>query len=116
MATILDTVMVVPTYEDPSWTQNTTLDGTTFQLDFTYNSRCQCYYLDVYDLEGEAIYLGVKIICGSALLRKCADIDRAPPGDFWCFSNTGDKTPPGLGELAPGARCQLLYFPVSLIP
>jgi hypothetical protein len=116
MTTITDTLQIVPTYDEVHWDQATTLDGSTFQLAFTYNQREDCYYLDVSDLEGVPIYVGVKVVCHTMLLRKCADADRAPAGDFWCESTTGNLAPPGLGELAPGARCVLLYVPVSLIP
>jgi hypothetical protein len=110
------TVQDVPTYADPSWTQTTTLEGSTFQLTFTYNQRCNCMYLSVADLEGNDIYDGVKIICNSLLLRKCADKDNAPAGEFWCLDTSGTNVPPGLGELGPGARCILCYITSDLLP
>jgi len=117
MATITDTVQIVPTYNETNWDQTTTLDGSTFQLKFHYNQRENCYYLSVYDLEGSPVYLGVKLICRSMLLRKCADAGRAPAGDFWVEPLNGDLTPPGLGDLAPDTgRCVLSYIPVALIP
>ena len=114
--TISDSVQDVPTYVDPFWSQATTLEGVTFQLSFSYNQRCDCYYLSVADLEGNDIYVGVKIICNSMLLRKCADADRAPFGDFWAVSSTPDQSPPRLGELGPGGRVTLCYIPSDLIP
>ena len=114
--TISDTVVDVTTYADPFWSQTTTLEGVTFQLTFQYNQRCDCYYLSVADLEGNDIYTGVKIICNSMLLRKCADSERAPFGDFWATSSTQDVTPPRLGELGPGGRVTLCYIASTLIP
>lgn len=118
MAAITDTVMIVPTYNEVSWNQDTTLDGATFKLSFQYNQRENTYYLSVYTLEGDPVYLGVKITCGTFLLRLCADKDNAPAGDFWCYSNIpSNQSPPGLGDLDPDSgRCVLVYIPVALIP
>jgi hypothetical protein len=110
------TIQIVPTYADPSWTQSTTLEGTTFLLTFQYNERCQCYYLSIQDSEGNDIYDGVKVVCNLGLLRTCADKDSAPAGELWVASNNGDLDPPDVGELALGARCTLFYISSDLLP
>lgn len=110
------TIQVIPTYADPFWVQSTTLEGTTFLLNFDYNEKCACYYLSIQDSEGNDIYDGMKIVCNLALLRTCADGDNAPVGELWCQSSNGDDSPPGLGDLAPGGRCTLFYITSDLLP
>jgi uncharacterized protein DUF6983 len=110
------TIQIIPTYADPSWVQSTTLEGTTFLLNFDYNERCQCYYLSIQDSEGNDIYDGMKMVCNLPLLRTCADKDNAPQGELWVGSNNGDLDPPDVGELGPGARCTLYYITSDLLP
>jgi hypothetical protein len=104
------TVQLIPTFNEPSSVQHTTLEGTTFGLQFDFNQRCACWYLSIADTDGVDIYNGVKLICGFPLLRKCAD-PRRPPGELYVLSATPDLTPPGRGELDQDTgRCSLLYI------
>lgn len=92
------------------YTQTTTLDGSTFNLYFQFNQRCQCWYLSVADASGVDIYNGVKLVCGIPLLRKCRD-PRRPAGALMVISATSNQAPPGLYDLIPGSgRCTLVYW------
>jgi hypothetical protein len=103
-------LFVIPTFQDPSWLQSSTFEGTKFQLQFDFNERCASWYLSIADADGVDIYNGVKIVCGPLLLKKCRDI-RRPAGDLICLSSkANDTSPPSLQDLLPGSgRCTLLY-------
>ena len=103
-------LLVVPTTSSaPSYVQNTTLEGSSYVLQFDFNQRACAWYLSIADASGVDIYNGIKLSCGMPLLRKCSDV-RRPPGELLVLSSTADTSPPGLLELLPGSgRCSLLY-------
>lgn len=104
------TIQIIPTFDVPSWSQSTTLEGQTFQLSFAFNQREACWYLSVADNSGVDIYNGMKLMCLQFLMRKCRD-PRRPAGDFAVFDNTAANTPPGLEDLlANSGRCTLVYL------
>lgn len=104
------TVLQVPTFSDPSWTQATTLEGTRYTLQFDFNQRCASWYMSVADQDGVDIYNGVKLTIGPLLLKKCVD-PRRPPGDFLVITSVPANTsPPGMLDLLPGGRCTLGYI------
>lgn len=105
----------IPTGDDPFYTLSSTLDGVTYLLTFTYNQRCDCWYLSVATEEGDDIYDGMKLVCGWPLLNKCAD-PRAPAGELMCWSNSTDDSPARLEDLVPGGRCELLYIDAIELP
>lgn len=92
----------------PFWTQTTTLDGVAYLLNFRFNSREQCYYLNISSADGTIDYvIGMKLVSDFFLLRPWA----TPPGEMMVISQSGaDDSPPGLGDLADGGRCKLLYI------
>ena len=102
--------VAIPT--DPTllfWSQTTTLDGVPYLLTFRYNSREQVYYLMIQSSDASTTYLqGVKLVPSYPLLRGAG---LNPPGELCvaCYSST-DDSPPALGELGAGLRCELLYI------
>jgi hypothetical protein len=103
---------IIPTSADPFCTQTTTLDGTPYVLTFAFNARAACFYLSLATLDGEPVASGLKLVCQWNLLLKCASPLR-PPGMLLVVSNTNDNSTPGLGDLVPGGRCQLVYLPAA---
>lgn len=109
------TVQIIPTYDTPFWTQTTTLEGQTFQLEFAFNHREGCWYVSIADSAGVDIYNGCKLLCLQLLLRKCRD-PRRPAGEFFVFDATGSNTPPGLSDLLPSVgRCTLVYLTSDIL-
>jgi hypothetical protein len=107
------TVQVIPTGDDPFYTQTTTLDGTPFLLSFFYSQREDRWYLLLSTVDGDPIYGGVKLVPNWPLFAQCVDA-RLPGGQFVVVSSSAtDDTPPGLEELVDGARCQLCYVPAA---
>jgi hypothetical protein len=106
------TLQRIPTGEgpqaDPLFDQTTPLDGTSYKLYFAYNQRAACWYLSIATLDGEPVTT-VKLLCQWDLLLTCVSPLR-PPGKLLVISATTDKSPPGLTDLLPGARCALVYI------
>jgi len=105
--------VLVPTGDESGgYTQTTTLDGTQYVLSFAYSQRSDCWYLSLSTPDGELIAAGIKLVCNWDLLWKCVSPLR-PPGKLYVLSNTTDTSTPGLEDLLPSARCQLLYSPAA---
>jgi len=98
---------IIPVIKTPFFTETVTLSGTEYVLSFQYNQREDRWYVSLYDTNGNAIYLGRKIVCNIPLFRKCASGSR-PLGDLFAQTLTADDTPPKLEEL--GDRVKLVYY------
>ena len=101
--------VTIPT--DPElyfFTQTTTLDGVPYLLTFRFNDREQAYYLQIASADGFVTYAqGIKLVANYPLLMSFA----TPPGEMMAVSFAQDDSPPRIGELGDGLRCELLYFP-----
>lgn len=103
-------VLVIPTdTEQPFFTQRTRLSDRDYTLRFTYNFRLERYIMDILDEEEIPIIVGITLLCNWKVLRYYQD-SRLPAGELIVMSLTSDVTPPKLGELGIGARCELDYF------
>jgi len=102
-------VLRVPTFETPFYSQTTALDGVNYRLRFKYNQREDCWYLSIGTTDGIDLVNGVKLVVGIPLLRLFPD-ERLPPGDLMVYSDGTSDGPPGLLELGAGKRCELWYF------
>lgn len=101
-----------PTRDDVDATQSTALDGVVYRLRWSYNQRCDCWYLDLSTQEGVLVAAGRKLLCAWDLFDGCASPD-CPPGMLFVQSNTTDLSPPRLAELEDGARCFVVYVPAA---
>jgi hypothetical protein len=90
----------------PFETLKVELEGHTFEIQKSYNSRSDRYYLSFFDSDGVAIVHGIKAVVGVPLLRKDVAIAK-PSGEFYCFDTTGANVEAGEGEL--GDRVLLCY-------
>ena len=99
-------LLQLPTTADPFYAFSADLDGTEYAFRMAYNSREDRWYLSVYTSTGEPIALSVKLVANWPLLNRKAWDERAPKGVLY----VSGSSPPGLEDLAPGARCQLVYL------
>lgn len=104
--------LILATYDDPFYRTRVPLDGATYVLDFAFNTRELCWYLDIYDVDENLLKAGIKLVCSTALGNKTYD-PAMPPGVLAIVSNSTDDSPPGLFDLKDGGRCQLVYYPVT---
>ena len=90
------------------WSQATTLDGQPYRLTFRLNTREQVYYLTIQSGDGATLYAeGIKLVANFPLLKGYA----TPPGEIMVVSyDLQDDSPPKVGELGEGLRCDLFYI------
>jgi hypothetical protein len=108
-------IIAIPTADAPFYTQKTLLDGRDFILSFQYNQREDRIYLSIYDDESVLLIGGLKVLANYPLLFRHHYNTALPPGELIAIATTGDGSPPGLGELGEGKRCQLVYFDAAWI-
>lgn len=100
----------IPTSTDALfWSQTTTLDGVSYLLEFRYNTRESCYYLQISQPDGTVLVQGIKLVTNFRLLRRRIDT-RLPPGDIVAVAYDGSPAPAALGELGIGQRVELVYL------
>lgn len=84
------------------------LDGTDYQCSFRWNSREGFWYMSLFDLDGNPIRTGLKVVANWPLIR----LDRTgnrPPGEI-VFVDAGEvPADPGLEDL--GERVGMVYIP-----
>lgn len=108
-------VIAIPTTTGrPYYQQRTRLDGREYVLRFAWNQREARWYLTIADDEDTVLLAGRKLLSNWPLLRHYHAADaRLPPGELMVVDLTGDNVPPGLDDLAIGARCELTYYAVT---
>lgn len=100
----------IPMLDEPHVDMTVNLDGTDYVLSFRYNQRAQTYALSIYTPEGEELAKGATLVCRWPLFRNRTAEKRLPPGVLVVLPNGNDGTPPKIGELGPGKRCELIYL------
>jgi uncharacterized protein DUF6983 len=92
------------------YTLRTRLDNADYTLEFRYSPRASRYYLNLYDSENVLLAAGLKLVSNVMLLRYYHFRAGMPQGEIMVTATTTDDSPPALGELGPGLRCELTYF------
>ena len=104
---------IIPTQTSQMfWNQTTTLDGVPYFLQFKYNTREACYYLQIQSADQNTTYAqGIKLVSNYPLLGLGVYAGYAgPPGELFVISqSTSDDSPAEFGELGVGQRCLLMY-------
>lgn len=106
-------ILVVPNTRDPFQSLRSRLDGVDYLISLTYNQRENRIYLSLADNEENPIISGIKVVANYPLLFRHRYNVQVPPGELFAFDTTPDGSPPGLGELGEGLRCQLTYLEAS---
>lgn len=101
-------IQIIPTANDPFYTQVTALSGVDYRLSFQYNQREQAWYLTIADIEDNIIFRGLKLVCNWPLYGNLRHAS-LPPGQLIVMSNSTDHSTPGLDDLIDGGRCQMCY-------
>lgn len=102
----------IPTLTDePFYTMRVRLDGTDYLLDVQYNTRTRRYYVSLFSDDEAPLVRGLKCVPEVPLLRSYHFRPGVPAGELMVTIAGPDKRPPEFGELGPGLRCQLTYFP-----
>lgn len=93
--------------QEKNYTVSTVLEGSTYTFAVRWNGRAESWFFDLYDVNGEIIVAGIRIVLGIILGRRCTDT-RFPPGALKAedLSNTGVEA--GRDEL--GGRVRVYYY------
>jgi len=92
----------------PNYRVGTKLGDTSYVLDVRWNGRAEAWYMDVRTEDAEPIRVGIKLVLGAALGRRCVD-PRFPPGVLMASDTSGAGQEATLDDL--GERVQVFYFP-----
>lgn len=103
----------IPTLSLPFYTLRTRLDDSDYTLEFNYSPRAARYYLNVYDAEDVLLVAGLKLVTNIPLLHFYRYRAGMPQGELMVAATGADSSPPTLGELGAGLRCELTYFTVA---
>lgn len=114
---LLPTSLVIPTLNDGTsdYTMRVRLDGSVYILRFLYNQRLDRWSLTITDDAEDLLAAGIPIVANWGLIRFYKYDPRLPPGEFMAIDLSGDGSPPGLLEMAPGARVRFVYFPAASV-
>lgn len=105
-------IVKIPTTPNlPHYNQFTTLDGVTYQLVFFWNVRDEHWFMDIFDINGNAVLLSTRLVCNFPLLRRANP--GAPPGQILAVDTSGVDLDPLLDDL--GTRVELLYYDLEEI-
>jgi hypothetical protein len=77
---------------EKNYAVSTVLEGETFTFAVRWNGRADSWFFDLYDVNGEIIIAGVRIVLGVILGRRSTD-DRMPAGTIQAadLTNTGTE-------------------------
>lgn len=84
----------------PSYTQTTDLDGERWRLRFRYRSRLQCWFLDIFDRNGNPVLMGRALVAGGQIAFSRLD---APQG----FITIGQEA---IAQEDLGIKLRILYY------
>jgi hypothetical protein len=103
--------LIIPTLNDGTahYTQQNQLDGEVFNFHFDFNSRDDCWYMSIHDIDDSPIKgcMSRRCITNWPLTIRSRD-PRRPKGQLLVISVSGE--PPGLYDLGEGGTAWLHYF------
>jgi len=99
----------------------TTIEGVGYIIQIQWNERDKAYdangnaitdgafYFSVYDVGGNPLASGVKIVLGAYLGRRFVNVPLFADGVFTAYDTSGEGVDAGINDL--GSRVLLLYIP-----
>lgn len=85
-----------------------TLEDIVYTLSFRWNARLEKWIMDIGDVSGEPLLVGLPLYEGIPLTRRFVGrIDGLPPGMFMVVDETGQNRDPDLETL--GGDVKLIY-------
>jgi hypothetical protein len=88
---ILESI-VLPTYADKAsrWKVNVDLSKARYTLYVSYNARQEAWIMSVFDVNGNLLLGGIRLVPGIFFLEKYrASVPQLPPGDLWLVDIDG---------------------------
>lgn len=95
----MSTVIIPTTGDLGNYDEQVEIGGAVFGLQFRYNAREACWYLNLLDVNGTILRAGVKLVPNWPLLRLMVDLTR-PEGELVALDSRAVSLPPALADLS----------------
>lgn len=103
------TIVISVVNDRMTYTQQTKLDGSVYQLAFRWNSRAGRWFMDISSAAGVALASGICLLSGVPLTyRRRETTSGMPPGHFLVYDETGAGRSPDLTTF--GKEVKLVYI------
>lgn len=103
---------VVPTFTDTDDYQfNVALDGVTYGMQFTWNTRDSRWFLNLLDSSGNVLVGTIPLVLNWPLLRQYKYNTNIPAGFLYILDTNDTGQEPGRYDL--GTRCLMVYEEAS---
>lgn len=91
----------------------TVLAGTTYVFDVRWNGRAATWFLDIRDVDGNPIRVGIAIVLGAALGGRSVD-PRMPLGTLMASDLSGENRDAAFDDL--GTRVPVYFYDATEVP
>ncbi len=110
----MTTPLIIQTVTDQAdYTLRTRLDGRDYGLHMLWNQREGRWYLTISDYQDNLLIASIKLVTNWSLLDFYQYDPNVPPGKLLVTDSSPDGSSPGIDELGPNQRCQLVYVPAT---
>lgn len=91
-----------------NFSEEVTLDGVSYRLEFKYNSRSGQWTLSILDIDGVALVSGIPLVLNFNLFEQYPDRG-LPPGEFYVVDTTDKEVAVDRDNM--GVILNLIYIP-----
>jgi len=99
----------IPFFNATSFSQDISLDGTTYRMKIVWNTRGEFWTLSLFTLQDVPILLGIKLVLDSDLLVPYKTVQGIPPGDMIVFDPTNNRSRISFEDFLSTRGLELLY-------
>ena len=92
----------------PNWAMTTTLDGTTYRLEFLWNERAPAWFMTIATVDGTSLVSNLRVVVGFPFASRYRTLG-GPRGALEAIDTSGKNIDPSRDDL--GTRVQLVYTP-----
>jgi hypothetical protein len=100
-------MLSIPLYGLASFSEQVTLDGSTYTITFQWNSRGSFWSMTFADSNNTIILSGVKLVVNYELISSWPDRG-LPPGELYILDPTGDDSDAQFDDFGNG-RLEMIY-------
>jgi len=104
MATELE---IIPVSEFPDFTESLILNGVSYNIGFTWNTRFEFWTMSIQDANGVELINGVKVVLNYELIASFPSRG-LPDGEIWAIDLAGSNKPIGRDDLSNG-RINIIF-------
>lgn len=97
----------IPVSSTPSESFALTIDQVTYRAGFNWAEKNLAWYMDLYQVSGEPVFLGHKVMYNSSIFEKYSYIDPSPQGTLILLDTTNTRLTPDYNSISTTDR---LYY------